>query len=524
VRRVGILLSVAVAGMVLLARSDVQADSTPIVSDDTVTSFDGTSIALTVFHPPGADAKHPVPMVLDSHGWGGTRRHAVDKTVTAFLDRGYGFVSFDQRGHGDSGGQANVMDPDLEVRDTEAVIDRIAELDWAQHEAPDDPVLGAVGGSYGGAYQTMTALAEQESRPGGTRFDALAPTITWNDLPEALAPNGVPRTAWLTILYAAGAKMLPPYIHKGFAEGIASGSMPESIEREFARHSPRWFTDRGVRLDIPVLFGQGTSDNLFVLNQGLRNFDQMLTDRAKAASRFVAFNGGHALPATAPKGRRDDSILRDENLPTDPSDMKTTPTDLFTARDECSGPDEFLGRTLDFFDVALQGHGTTPYAHRYSLTTHDNGRCIELDALPDPTDLAMPGSISTAGAGATQLQMIPIGTGGTAGSTVAGIPRFRAHVTTTTPDTRLFLGLAVGTSPADAELVQNNVAPLRIAEPSTAAPVDVELAGVAVDVHPGQVLYLVVAPFADQFAVHGSRVPGIAQLDDVVLGLPLTGR
>jgi pimeloyl-ACP methyl ester carboxylesterase len=516
-----ILLSVAVVGLVLLARSDVQAHSAPVVRDETVTSFDGTTIALTIFQPPGTDAKHTVPMVLDSHGWAGSRRTKVDSTVNAFLDRGYGMVSFDQRGHGKSGGQANVMDPDIEVRDTEAVIDRIAQLDWVTHEAPGDPVLGAVGGSYGGAYQTMTALAEQESRPGGTRFDALAPTITWYDLPEALAPNGVPRTGWLTILFGAGAKMLPPYIHKGFAEGLASGAMPPSIEKEFATHSPRWFTDRGVRLDIPVLFGQGTSDNLFVLNQGLRNFDQMLTERAKESSRFVAFNGGHALPALAPKGRREDSVLRDENLPTDPGEMKTTPTSLFTAKDECSGPDEFLGRTLDFFDAVLQGHGSIPYDHRYSLTTHDNSRCIELDSLPGTTDVAMPGSISTVGAGATQLQLIPIGSGGSSGSTAVGVPHVRANVTTTTPDTRLFFGLAVGSSPADAELVQNNVTPLRVAEASTSAPVDLELAGVAVDVPPGQVLYLVVAPFADQFAAHGSRVPGLAQLDDVVVGLPL---
>ena len=61
-----------------------------------------------------------------------------------------------------------------------------------QKPIADDPVLGAIGGSYGGGYQTITALTEL-SETGRTRFDALAPEITWYDLPEALAPQGVVR-------------------------------------------------------------------------------------------------------------------------------------------------------------------------------------------------------------------------------------------------------------------------------------------------------------------------------------------
>ena len=51
-----------------------------------------------------------------------------------------------------------------------------------------------------------------------------------------------------------------------------------------------------------MLFGQGISDNLFNLNQGLANFDRALTARARAKSIFVGYNGGHTLPSVVPPG------------------------------------------------------------------------------------------------------------------------------------------------------------------------------------------------------------------------------
>ena len=501
----------AVAVLSVLPALDARADS-PSATDETVASFDGTPIAITVFRPAGADARHPVPVVLDSHGWGGSRRTSLsDPIVVAFLERGYAMVSFDQRGHGESGGQANVQDPKFEVRDTEKVIDRVATFDWVQHQSPTDPVLGAIGGSYGGGYQTMTALAEQAERPGGTRFDALAPQITWYDLPDSLAPSDVPRTEWLSVLYATGAKMLPPYIHEGFAEGVATGSLPPAIKDEFAKHSPRWFTDRGVRLSIPVLFRQGESDNLFDLNQGLANFDAMLTPGAKAASRLVGFNGGHALPSLVPPGRLENSIIRPA------STGGAGPTDMFsTAGDACSGDGGILARTLEFFDAALKHHGHTTLPTRYALTTDDGGACVRLDALPPSRDLPVPATISTAAAGVPQF--VPVAAGPL---TVAGIPHLRALLTTFTPDTRVFLGLAVGTNAADARLVQDNVLPLRAVAAVAGAAVDAVLPGVAVRVPAGQTLFLVVSPVDDQFAAHGSRMPGAAQLDHAVLALPI---
>jgi ABC-2 type transport system ATP-binding protein len=293
---------------------------------------------------------------------------------------------------------------------------------------------------------------------------------------------------------------------------MATGVLPPSLKEEFATHSPRWFTDRGVRLDIPVLFRQGSSDNLFNLNQGLRNFDSMLTKKARARSRFVAYNGGHALPTFLPGGDLGGSIVR---VPEDTS--SSDPTDAFTSGgDACSGDGGFLRRTIEFFDAALRGRGATSLASAYSLTTDDGAACLRLDALPAATEVPVAGTVTTSGAGAPQY--LPVRTGPL---TVAGIPRLRATVTTVVPDTRVFLGLAVGTSPADARLVQNNVLPLRAVDAATDSAKAADLPGVAVTVPEGQTLFLVVSPVADAFGLHGSRVPGAAVLEDLVLELPV---
>src|SRR5690606_27500807 len=128
-------------------------------------------------------------------------------------------LSFDQRGFGESGGQAYIENPDVEGRDVQAVVDVIASLDWVKKTKPNDPVLGAIGGSYGGGYQFVGAFSELRDS-GTTRFDALVPEITWNSLTESLFPQGVPRTEWATALTAAAvpSDALPPAVHQGFAE------------------------------------------------------------------------------------------------------------------------------------------------------------------------------------------------------------------------------------------------------------------------------------------------------------------
>src|SRR5690606_34375137 len=122
--------------------------------------------------------------------------------VERYLDAGYGVLSFDQRGFGESGGKAHVENPEVEGHDVRRLVKVAAKLPWVRKDGKNDPRMGAVGGSYGGGYQYLTAFEMLRTR-GKPVLDALAPEITWNDLQDSLAPQGVVRTEWALALSAA---------------------------------------------------------------------------------------------------------------------------------------------------------------------------------------------------------------------------------------------------------------------------------------------------------------------------------
>jgi ABC-2 type transport system ATP-binding protein len=472
--------------------------------DHTVKSkADGTNIVISVYKPDTATADRPVPVILHSHGWAGSRT----SSATAFQNEqrnGYAVVSIDQRGHGASGGQANVEDPDLEGQDVISVVDYVASLPWVARNAgrPDDPVLFAMGGSYGGGYQFAGAFTELRD-VGRTRFDALAPEITWFNLSEALAPSKVVRTAWTAALYAVGARMLPQYIHEAFAFGATTGQWPDgtvpgltNLDAEFFEHGPSGFVAKGLRLDIPVLIGQGLTDNLFNLNQGWKNFEQALTPSARAKSLFVGYNGGHVLPNVLPLG--------------------TT-----GGADACSGEGGFGALRARFFDAVRDRkptQGLLPATYNMSTQT---GTCIRTERLDDRTAFRLatpaPATVTPTGAGAPQHLEVAAGP-----LKVSGVPTLDATVTSVGADQRVFFALSVGTNAADAQVVQNNVMPLRELLPVVGAKRTVELPGVAVEVPAGKKLFLTISPVSDMFAGHGStRTPGVVALQDLRLNVPV---
>ncbi|MGH2684409.1 MAG: alpha/beta fold hydrolase, partial [Actinomycetota bacterium] len=471
---------------------------------------DGTEIAITIFEPAAA-ADRDVPVVFHSHGWAGSRETEIAGLVEPFLDAGFGVVSIDQRGHGDSTGQAHVQDPTKETEDIQAVIDFVAKLDWVKLESPGDPVLGAVGLSYGGGYQTMTAL-DEIAETGSTRFDALAPEITWYDLPESLAPQGVVRTAWNFLLYGVGARMVPQHIHEAFAWGTATGQWPDgtvygqpaegapNLDRIFHEHSPVAFVEDGIRIDVPVLLRQGTSDNLFPLNEGLDNFRETLTPKARKRSFFVAFNGGHALPNAVPRG-------------------EPVAVEVGTGVDACN--EDFTRTTIEFFRRVFSGKSTKGVLPgRYNLTTLTGEDCLHLSRLGEAEAMAVDptgtGSLPlTTGAGAPLH--VPLAEGP---RTLAGVPTLRGRITAAGLDSRVFFGLAVGTSPADATVIQNNLLPLRRALPVQDQEFSIELPGVVAEVPEGQSLFLTISPVSDMYVGHGSRTPGAVVLSDLSLTLP----
>jgi len=515
-RRALASLSAVALLLTLLAVGPVGA-TTHSQFDDGIDRPDGARIAFTVFRPAGASSATPVPMIMHSHGWGGSRT----TTASSFqreLDRGFGVLSFDQRGFGETGGRANVQDPEIEGRDVAALIDYIAGLDWVakdplpgNNRGPDanNPVLFAMGLSYGGGYQMIGALTEVRTT-GKTRFNALSPEITWFNLSESLAPSKVARTAWIALLYAGGLAAHQDDVHVATAYGTATGQWPDgtvpgipNLDARFRNNSPVTFVEQGHKLNIPVMIGQGSSDNLFNLNQGWKNFEQTLTGKARKSSILIGYNGGHALPNVLPPG-------------------SGTSVSIGGNTDPCSaafaGTGGFGELRLRFFEAVIAD--TDPRAvtngQAYHVATQ-GGTCVSLDSLDATSSVSLDlPVVTTTGAGAPQHVALAAGP-----LRIAGVPTVNADVTSLGADQRVFVGLSVGATPATAQVVHNNLMPLSELLPVVGQSRQLELAGVAVDVPAGQNLYLTVSPLSDMYLAHGStRTPGAVVLQNVVVNLP----
>jgi ABC-2 type transport system ATP-binding protein len=264
--------------------------------DLTIMSFDGTPIAVTLFQPNLAEGQ-AAPLLMYSHGWGGSRSTDLNESdsLTATARRawesGYFVMTFDQRGFGESGGQANVQDPAIEGRDIQTL------LNWAEgtltpHLAylRGDALVGGIGLSYGGGFQLVGAGVDP-------RFDALVPMITWHDLSYSLTPGGVPKTLWLTLLSGLALQDQAPWVTQAYAQSL-SGNVDEQARQRLAGHGFGAFcgphTHGGVTPRVDAFFIQGINDTLFNTNEAAWNY-QCLREAGNDAYLLVS-SGGHVLP------------------------------------------------------------------------------------------------------------------------------------------------------------------------------------------------------------------------------------
>lgn len=292
---------------VLAAPAPTVAQEAPAARTHVVESFDGTPLLANLFVPPGADEARPVPLVLLTHGWGGTGQKAPTGFVGDLLDAGYIVLTWDQRGFGCSGGEVQIDKPEWEGRDVTALIDWTVANAPVQLDETGDPLVGMAGGSYAGGVQTAAAAVDD-------RIDAIAPEISWSDLRYSLYGGEVVNQGWATLLYLAGLATasgqgldpscptgpqpggLDPMITRGFTEGSTSAAISDEVLDFFAGSSlASYGQDQPV--DIPTLVVQGSTDTLFDLTDGWRIAEHV---RATGApTRFLVFCGGHvACPDT----------------------------------------------------------------------------------------------------------------------------------------------------------------------------------------------------------------------------------
>lgn len=188
-------LAAALAGGPSVARSvpaavasDVRAPAAVLPFSETATTVavgaepDGSAVTLdaTVFAP-SSGGRHPA--VLLAHGFGGSKADLVYR-ARGLARRGYVALTYSARGFGASGGRIHLDDPAYEVADAGKLVDSLAARADVRLDAPGDPRVAVIGGSYGGALALMAAAADP-------RVDTVAASITWNDLAEAFFPQNV---------------------------------------------------------------------------------------------------------------------------------------------------------------------------------------------------------------------------------------------------------------------------------------------------------------------------------------------
>jgi ABC-2 type transport system ATP-binding protein len=381
--RRALLAVLLTASAVAVVPTTSAAQEGPAVTTQVVESFDATPLVTTLFVPAGVDAARPAPLVLLTHGWGGTGQQQPTGFVGRLLEAGYVVLTWDQRGFGCSGGEVQIDKPEAEGQDV------VALIDWAVANAPvrvdatGDPLVGMAGGSYAGGIQTATASIDE-------RIDAIAPEISWWDLRYSLYSGEVVNQGWATLLHLVGMATagaqgldpscptypqpggLDPMITQGYTEGTTTGRISEPVLDFFGRSSLAVY-GQDDPVGIPTLVVQGSTDTLFDLTDGWRIVEHV--QATGAPTRFVVFCGGHvACPATyADAGDSehvDDAVLTwfARHLDGDTSVDVGAPVEYRT--------NEGVWRTA----AGFPSPGADP------LTASGSGRVVSVPAL-DPPDL-----------------------------------------------------------------------------------------------------------------------------------------
>lgn len=269
----------------------------PIAFTTTVVSPVGnTPISVNYFPTLNPDANGQAPTILNgpSLATAGYTDPTQQTTVfglvpgLAVLRQDYNVVTWDPRGEFASGGILHLDSENYEARDVSAILDWVATqpgTKWGPGPAAGttDPLIGMVGGSYGGGIQLTSAGIDD-------RIDAIAPGIAWNQLTTALYPNDAFKTSWASLLLLSlvvSGSRIDPQIYSGIFTGATLGFLTPAQKEFLSANSPATVIGN---IKVPTLFLQGTVDGLFTLQQAL---DNAAVIDANAPVKMIWYCGGH---------------------------------------------------------------------------------------------------------------------------------------------------------------------------------------------------------------------------------------
>ncbi|MDY6811026.1 MAG: CocE/NonD family hydrolase [Actinomycetota bacterium] len=281
---------------------------TPVAFTTLLPSFDGTLISVNYFPVAGATPGYTAPTVFNPPGLGqpgNTDPNSVAPLpgIAPLREAGYNVVTWDPRGEFASGGLLQMDNPAFEGQDVRAILDWVATLDSTQLDAPGDPRVGMVGGSYGGAIQLVVAGTDP-------RVDAIVPMITWNSLNDSFFPDDSFKTSFaglvLLNLVQTGARV-NPQIMAGMLTGIVLNGLGQGQQAVLASSGPDFLLGN---ITAPTMFVQGTVDVLFPLQQALNNAAGL---DPSVPSKMVWFCGGHG-PCLDPVNPAQEDLIVSEAL------------------------------------------------------------------------------------------------------------------------------------------------------------------------------------------------------------------
>lgn len=486
----------------------------------------GDVIAFTVFEPATVEGGKKYPLLMYGHGGGDSR--ITDKNdvqsvyspfndnVGFFIEQGYGVISMDQRGHGESGGQIRLMDPDHEGRDLLAILDwaenRLGWLAYGMSVDGRDPhnlLVGGIGGSYGGAFQML--LHDIDPR---RRMDALVPEATFHDIRTALFPADTVKTLWGTFLglrLMSAGNGLDPFPRMLLTDGLL-GRPPSAEQKDFLYYHSNAYFCNGVPVatnggpgttplfppqrpgKIHALFFQGMRDTLFPFNEAYGNYQ--CYRQGGGDVRLLSYQAGHnATPVIPDLG----------------GDLFQPLGHMFNSR---CGSLSVHDAALAFFDEHLKGIAgaadIVPKQVCLSLRVDDAVLVDEVMTGQAGREVEIPPTTLVAGLPELPV-VVPLGiVAGAQGDVLGGIPRLEIDiqplVAGTAGEPVIFAGIGHRRAPLPGlplpslwDLVDNQVMPIRGSGRQA-----LDLVGIAERLRPGDELALLLYGGHDQYLLNGS--------------------
>jgi pimeloyl-ACP methyl ester carboxylesterase len=205
---------------------DAPPAPTPKTCTGYLASFDGTQLDVTVRVPQSeTPATTPHPLVVSLHGYGGSKNSSVGD-VDKLADDGFTVLRYSARGFGDSWGQVNLADLNVELRDLRSLISQVTNDPRLQADAD---AVGVFGASYGGIQSWLAAVEPTfTADPGGgqVRIRTIVPIVPATDLLYSLRPNGTPESS---IDVPGGLKL-------SFTEGLFLSGLRRSAARPYPNY------------------------------------------------------------------------------------------------------------------------------------------------------------------------------------------------------------------------------------------------------------------------------------------------